>query len=230
MKKRAKPTSKQPEILGHGDLGQLKTAGGQQWPVRVSELDGDVMMLVMLVETDELGDGEIDPPALDSPTLDSSTLDSSTLEATTKYGVARFAGEAVLEESDLVRFRILEEPTVEQRREFVRVQAAQSVVLEVSGSATIDSAFAVDLSGGGMLLSGPETLALGDHIRFRIHLDAEHDPIRGKARVVRCAEDQRALVFEQITKRDRERLIHFIFDRQRAERANTRGSSEERRS
>ena len=220
MKKRAKPTSKQPEILGHGDLGQLKTASGQQWPVRVSELDGDVMMLVMLVETDELGDGEIDSPA----------LDSSTLEATTKYGVARFAGEAVLEESDLVRFRILEEPTVEQRREFVRVQAAQSVVLELSGSATIDSAFAVDLSGGGMLLSGPETLALGDHIRFRIHLDAEQAPIRGKARVVRCAEDQRALVFEQITKRDRERLIHFIFDRQRAERANTRGSSEERRS
>jgi hypothetical protein len=225
MRKRAKPTSKQPEILGHGDLGQLKTAGGQQWPVRVSELDGDVMMLVMLVEADELGDGEIESPALDSP-----SHDSSTLEATTKYGVARFAGEAVLEESDLVRFRILEEPTVEQRREFVRVETAQSVVLEVSGSATIDSAFAVDLSGGGMLLSGPETLALGDHIRFRIHLDAEQDPIRGKARVVRCADDQRALVFEQITKRDRERLIHFIFDRHRAERANTRGSSEERRS
>jgi hypothetical protein len=210
MRRRPKPTSKQPEILAHGDQGHLRTSSGQQWPVRVSELDGDVMMLVMLVEAEE---------------LDGSEIDSPTLEATTRYGVARFQGEAVLEESDLVRFRVLDEPTVEQRREFVRVQTAQPVALEVSGSATIDSAFAVDLSGGGMLLNGPETLALDDNIRFRIHLDAEQDPIRGKARVVRCGDDnQRALVFEQITKRDRERLIRFIFDRQRAERANTRGN------
>jgi c-di-GMP-binding flagellar brake protein YcgR len=209
MRKRAKSSSKPPPLFGHGEEGQLQTAGGQHWPVRVTEHDGDLLMLVLLVEPEELAQRQIESP---------------TFETTTKHGVARFRGEALLEGHDMVRFRVLEEPTVEQRRAFVRVVAPQPVVLEVSGSATIDSAFAVNLSGGGMLLSGPETLELDDHIRFRLHLDADTPPIRGKARVVRCADaEQRALVFEQITRQDRERLIHFIFDRQRMERAKTRG-------
>jgi len=99
-------------------------------------------------------------------------------------------------------------------------------VLEVEGTATIENAHAVDLSGGGMLLNGPQTLALDDRVRFRLHLDADNPPIRGKARVVRCADDdRRALKFVQITAADRQRLIHFIFDRQRMERAKTRGET-----
>jgi hypothetical protein len=209
MRKRTKPTSKPPELLGHGDTAHLKTAAGEQWPVRVTERDGDVLMLVLLVESEELAREQIDSP---------------TLEYTSKHGVARFHGEAVLEGHDLVRFRVLDSPTLDQRRAFVRVVAPQPVVLEVAGTATIDSAYAIDLSGGGMLLSGPESLALDDNIRFRLHLDSETPPIRGKARVVRCADgEQRALLFEQITRQDRERLIHFIFDRQRMHRARTRG-------
>jgi hypothetical protein len=209
MKKRAKSRSTPPSLFAHGNTGQLTTATGQQWPVRVTERDGDALMLVLLVEPDELT-----KQAIESPTF----------ETTSRHGVARFRGEAVLEGHDLVRFRVLEAPTIEQRREFVRVVAPQPVVLEVSGSATINSAYALNVSGGGMLLNGPETLELDDHIRFRLHLDSNTPPIRGKARVVRCADaEQRALVFEQITRHDRERLIHFIFDRQRMERAKTRG-------
>ena len=104
MSRRAKQPASQPEILAHGDQGQLRTPSGHEWPVRVSELDGDVLMLVMLAQADE---------------LDGSSSGSPTLEATTRYGVARFRGEAVLEESDLVRFRVIDAPTVEQRREFV---------------------------------------------------------------------------------------------------------------
>lgn len=209
MRKHAKSSSKPPPPFAHGDQGQLHTATGRRWPVRVTERDGDVLMLVLLVEPEELAQQRIE---------------SSTLETTSKHGVARFQGEAVLEGHDMVRFRVLDAPTLEQRREFVRVVGPQPVVLEVSGSATINSAFAVNLSGGGMLLNGPQRLALDDHIRFRLHLDADTPPIRGKARVVRCADaEQRALVFEQITRQDRERLIHFIFDRQRIERAKTRG-------
>ena len=36
------------ELLGHGDTAHLKTAAGEQWPVRVTERDGDVLMLVLL--------------------------------------------------------------------------------------------------------------------------------------------------------------------------------------
>jgi len=212
MRKRHEPTPKPSQLLPHTEEGQLTTAGGRQWPVRVTERDGDVLMLMV-----ESGD------------LDRGQIESLTLECTSEYGVARFEGDAVLEDHDLVRFRVRSSPTVQQRREFFRVRAPRPVVLAVAGSARIGNAYAVDLSGGGMLLSGPETLELDDKIRFRLHLDAETEPIRGLARVVRCPSGtERALVFEQITKQDRERLIHFIFDRQRIERAKTRDDEERR--
>jgi hypothetical protein len=209
MSKRAKPTRKHPEPLSPSDRGRLTTPAGEHWPVRVTERDGDVLMLVLLVESGELDRGQVE---------------SLTLECTSEYGVARFQGDAVLEDHDLVRFRVRDSPMVLQRREFVRVRAPQPVVFAVSGSATIGSAYAVDLSGGGMLLTGPETLALDENIRFRLHLDDDTAPIKGMARVVRCASgEERALVFDQISKQDRDRLIHFIFDRQRIDRAKTRG-------
>jgi hypothetical protein len=80
-------------------------------------------------------------------------------------------------------------------------------------------------SGVRVRLHGPETLRLDDHVRFRLHLEHEAAPVKGRARVVRCAADgQRAIVFEEISRQDRERLIHFIFDRQREARARTRGT------
>ena len=39
-------------------------------------------------------------------------------------------------------------------------------------------------------------------------------------------DDAGSELFEQITRQDRERLIHFIFDRQRMERAKTRGDDD----
>jgi hypothetical protein len=212
MRKRQKPTPTQ--AVPPAERGQLTTASGRQWPVRVTEVHGDVLMLVLTVESEE---------------LDREQIESLTFECTSEYGVARFEGDAVLEDHDLVRFRLRSTPTVHQRREFFRVRAPQPVVLAVAGSARIGNAYVVDLSGGGMLLTGSEMLDLDDKIRFRLHLDDETEPVRGLARVVRCAEGtQRALVFEDISQRERERLIHFIFDRQRMERARTR-SDEERR-
>jgi hypothetical protein len=197
-----------PGLLAGGEHGQLTSPGGEAWPVRVTRGDGDVLMLVLLVE------GEHPAPE---------QVGSLTLECTSKHGLARFQGEAVLEDHDLVRFNIRDEPEVEQRREFVRVQSPQPVILAVTGTDTIENAYSVDVSGGGMLLNGPETLELDDSIRFRLHLHSGAEPIKGRARVVRSAGDgQRAIVFEQISRADRDRLIHFIFDRQREARAKTR--------
>ncbi len=211
MRKRAKPINKQHELVARGDHGQLTTETGRQWPVRVSKRHDDDLLLVLLVEPEQF------------PREQLGTL---TLECITKRGVARFSGHATVEGRDLVRFKVVDDPSVEQRREFVRVIAPQPVVLEVEGSAMIENALAVDLSGGGMLLNGPDTLALDDRVRFRLHLDADNPPIRGKARVVRCIDgDRRALKFVQITAHDRQRLIHFIFDRQRIARARTRGEN-----
>ena len=121
-------------------------------------------MLVLLVEPSETGKQE-------PRKIDSEPTEPLTLEFTSDYGVARFCGDVVLEDRDLVRFRIHDAPEVVQRREFVRVRSPQPVVMAVTGSGTIGSAYAVDVSGGGMLLSGAETLMLDDKIRFRLHLD-----------------------------------------------------------
>jgi hypothetical protein len=203
------PQPQRPGLIASGKPGRLTAPDGEAWPVRVAQGDDDVLMLVMLVGGQELGPDKLGP---------------LTLECTSEHGVARFEGEVVLEQPDLLRFTVKTSADIEQRREFVRVQSPQQVVLAVTGSDKIDSALSVDLSGGGMLLNGPDTLKLDDNIRFRVHLDRDEEPIRGRARVVRCGDDgQRAIVFEQISRRDRERLIHFIFDRQRAARAKTRG-------
>lgn len=210
MKRPDKPPAKPAGLLTQGEQGQLTGPAGRQWPVKVTEHQGDVLMLLLV------GSGG----------LDADTVESLTLECTSEHGVARFPGRAVLEEHDLVRFHVIDPPEVVQRREFVRVRAPQPVVIAVSGSATIGGTYALDVSGGGMLLNGPEALALDDFVRFRLHLAADAAPIRGMARVVRCPSGtQRALVFEQISKQDRDRLIHFIFERQREERARTRGDA-----
>ena len=215
MKRRRdhKPDSVPPGVAAaEGRNAKLKAGDSIDWPVQISGREGDVLMLVLLAKGEgvELGTGS----QLGEPLM---------LETTTDHGVVRFPGDAQLEEPDLIRFRVRDVPEIEQRREYVRVRAPRQVVLAVSGSGTIDSAYSLDLSGGGMLLSGPDTLQIDDNIRFRLHLDSTSPPIRGRGRVVRVAgENQRAVVFEDISRQDRERLIHFIFDRQREARARTR--------
>ncbi len=215
MKRRRdrKPESSPPGVAAaEGSSAKLKAPDGD-WPVQISSRDGDVLMLVLLAKSDgvELGP---DAAASGEPLM---------LECTSDHGIVRFPGDAIVEEPDLVRFRVRDVPEIEQRREYVRVRAPRQVVLAVSGSSTIDSAYSLDLSGGGMLLSGPDNLQVDDLIRFRLHLDSTSPPIRGRGRVVRVTgENQRAVVFEDISRQDRERLIHFIFDRQREARARTR--------
>jgi c-di-GMP-binding flagellar brake protein YcgR len=92
----------------------------------------------------------------------------------------------------------------------------QNVVLGVEPGATKIDGKALDLSGGGMLLSGATGLELDSLVRFRLWLGADAGEIEGQARVVRSDEEgRRALVFEQINEDDRQRLIRFVFERQR---------------
>ena len=201
--------SDQPEPAGKvirlnvgGKEGNLTTPLGSRIPVRVFERGGDFLMLMLMLD-----DGE---------ELSQEALEPLVLEYVSTRGVVRFEGQAVLQERDLVRFEVSSEPEVTQRREFVRVPAVQKVVLaDDSRSATLDGK-AIDLSGGGMLLSGSDLLELDSVVRFRLSLGAGVRDIEGRARVVRADDEgRRALVFEQIDPDDRQRLIHFVFERQR---------------
>jgi PilZ domain-containing protein len=185
-----------------GTEGKLTTPVGSHIPVRVFERGGDLLMLVLMLDAGE----ELGPDA----------LEPLVLEYVSPRGVVRFRGQAVLHERDLVRFEVSAEPEVTQRREFFRVPSVQNVVLGgEAGTAKIDGK-AIDLSGGGMLLSGAGGLELDSVVRFSLDLGEGAPEIEGKARVVRSDEEgRRALVFEQISKDDRQRLIHFVFERQR---------------
>ncbi|MBV9801634.1 MAG: PilZ domain-containing protein [Solirubrobacterales bacterium] len=202
MTDQPEPTGKVVRLNVGGTEGKLTTPVGSHIPVRVFERGGDMLMLVLMLD-----DGE---------ELSQEALEPLVLEYVSARGVVRFEGQAVLQQRDLVRFEVSAAPEVTQRREFVRVPSLQDVVLgEDPGSARI-AGKAIDLSGGGMLLSGANGLELESVVRFSLALGAGAVEIEGRARVVRAdAEGRRALVFEQISQSDRQRLIHFVFERQR---------------
>jgi hypothetical protein len=196
-------------LITGGKEGKLTTSGGEQVPVRVFER-GDQLVLVLMLEAGE----ELQP--------DSS--EPLSLEYISTQGLIRFSGEATLEGRDLVRFRVAAEPEVVQRREFVRVDAVQPVVLAIGHHGEQISTHAIDVSGGGMLLTGPD-LPLDSSVRFSLHLGANLAPIEGRAHVVRNDEQgRRALVFDDVSSADRQRLIHFIFECQRVALAKTKTS------
>lgn len=198
-----------------GYEGKLITPEGARVPVRVVERPGNTLMLVVLLAADEGRSPEPMEPLL--------------LEYTSAHGLVRLRGDAVLEQPDLLRFSAAQTPEIVQRREFVRVDGAQRVEVQSDGDSGAVKTHAIDVSGGGMLLSGADRLELDAEIRFRLELDDEL-PIEGRARVIRAdGAERRAVVFEQIDEADRQRLIRFIFDRQRAALARTRGVARHRR-
>jgi PilZ domain len=188
--------------------GKLTTPAGEELPVRTFER-GQEVVLVVLVDVEEH--------------VGSDRLDSADLEYTSIRGVVRLHGEAVFEDRSLIRFRAQGDAEVMQRRSFVRVQAAHAVTLD-SGEGLERRVHAVDLSGGGMLLAGADDLQADQTVRFTMALADGEPAVAGDARVVRVGEDgRRALVFQEIDERDRQRLIRYVFECMRNARARTRG-------
>ena len=206
MTPRPEPTDNVVRLNVGGKAGKLTTHVGGQIPVRVYERGGDYLMLVLMLDAgDELSHDVVEPMLL---------------EYVSPRGLVRFHGQAVMQERDLVRFDVSAAPEVTQRREFVRVPSIQTVEVAKEHDRGADgdqiNAHAIDVSGGGMLVSGAGSLPLGAHVRFSLNLGAGAEPIEGHAQVVRAGDEgKRALVFDQISRSDRQRLIHFVFERQR---------------
>lgn len=195
-------------LIPGGHQGRLTLPGDQVVPVRVFER-GDVLMLVILLDRDTGDNAAQDDPAL--------------LEYSSAKGLVRLEGRAKREARDLIRFAVASPGEVLQRRDFVRIDVAQPVAVTDARDGRTRHTHAVDISGGGMLLEGLEDLSEGQRVRFSLELDPGAPPVQGAARVVRTEGiTERGLKFETISEPDRERLIHFIFDRERAARAITR--------
>jgi c-di-GMP-binding flagellar brake protein YcgR len=107
-----------------------------------------------------------------------------------------------------------------QRRDFVRVDAAMPVVVRDGGpDGPGREARSVNVSGGGLLLTGIGHLAAGDFAWVALDLEDGTPPIEALVTVVR--EDPsggRAVRIASISARDEQRIVRFSFARQRRAR------------
>lgn len=197
--------------LNHASTGQIIAVDGTAVDVAITERKEDILLAII---------GDVGP-LFDQP------LDQLVLESTTGRGVIRTEGTGQRIDDLLVRFFINDTADIVQRRQFVRVTAPQRIVLEDAESEELlADGIAVNISGGGALLKVKTPLENEKHVHFELFLDEDQPPVTGQARVIRATqESQQAIVFEQISRVDRERLIHFIFERQRHALAVTRGDS-----
>jgi c-di-GMP-binding flagellar brake protein YcgR len=112
-----------------------------------------------------------------------------------------------------------------QRRDFVRVDAAVSVVVRDGGpDGPGHEARAVNVSGGGLLLHGIGHLHVGDFAWVALDLDDGTAPIEALVTVVR--EDPagtRAVRIASISARDEQRIVRFSFARQQRARLTRDG-------
>lgn len=176
--------------------------------VRVEVEAGEIVLVLALEARDSLPRGE---------------LRTMEIEFTARNGLVLLEGNGRVESHELVHFRLAGAVEVQQRRDFVRVQAVRPMAIaRVRGDDTtgewIDT-LTVNLSGNGLLAAGPDTLEVGDRVRFRIRV-VEHEPfIEGDGTVTRITDKgQRGIRIEQLADEDRRQLVQFIFERERIAR------------
>ncbi|HYM66354.1 MAG TPA: PilZ domain-containing protein, partial [Patescibacteria group bacterium] len=149
-------------------------------------------------------------------------LEGMVVEFTAPHGRVRLQGRVTLEdpaEPDVLRMDAPRSVEVTQEREHVRIDAARPVIVYAGRDLTQIQSYTVDVSGGGFLLAGPDTLKIGDEVRFQLTLTPEVLPVTGTAKVVRIdSRGRRAVAFDSISDLDQRRLVRFIFECQRAER------------
>jgi hypothetical protein len=112
-----------------------------------------------------------------------------------------------------------------QRRDEIRIDLVRPVALIPDGfKVGWLNGFTRNVSAGGVLIAGAEALEAGDRLRVRFELDDEDDLIDLLARVVRADDTWglRGLRLERLTDRERERIVKFVFARQRRALAELR--------
>jgi hypothetical protein len=185
----------------------ILAVGGGRIPARVIERSPDSLEVAITVPT---------------RLLDHDQLAELLVEFSSPRGRVRLAGTVATQDPsdpDVVRIASPRSVEVLQQREYVRIGSARPVLVYCGRDQDRVQSFTVDVSGGGLLLAGPDTLAIGEQVSFRLTLTPGVLPISGTGKVVRIdAQGHRAVEFESISDLDRRRLVRFIFECQRAER------------
>jgi hypothetical protein len=143
------------------------------------------------------------------------------LEFTNGRGVCRILGDAEPAAGGS-GLRVNATGTIEliQRRDYVRVEAFVPVSYEPDGpDGWTATAHTVDVSGGGFQIAEAEGLRLGDMLRFTLELGEGEEPVQAVSSAVREAGDRVfGMRFVEILERDRQRLVRWVFARERVAR------------
>ncbi len=143
----------------------------------------------------------------------------------TPRGLHRVPG-AVLgaQRGGILELTMLAAPDVDQRRDHVRVAAPiPGTVVPEDGHRPPLHTYTIDVSGAGVLVAGAGPVAVGDAVAVTLKLPGADTPFVAHSHVVRVDADGRAAVaFDELDDRERERLVRFVFERQRLERRAAR--------
>jgi hypothetical protein len=199
--------SKPVALPGRSENVTLVPSSGERIPARVLDSGADTLLVAIMVPTKPLS---------------SRQLEGLTLEFVGPRGRVRLSGTATIEnpsEPDVVRIDQPRSIEVLQEREYVRIMSSRPAVVYSGRNQIPVQSYTVDVSGGGFLLAGPDSLKIGDEVEFQLTLTPGVLLIGGKGKVVRVdSRQRRAVAFTQISELDRRRLIRFIFECQRDER------------
>jgi PilZ domain len=147
--------------------------------------------------------------------------DDVVLEYTAVRGLYRRRGDGRFDVAgvDTVRFVPVADADLIQRRGFARVD------VEVPVSVTIDDVTppvlveTIDLSGSGARLQDAvdsDHLAVGRMVWLDLSISEADEPIQARGSVLRELEDgSKGVHFDYIPDHDRDRLVRFLFERQR---------------
>ena len=140
------------------------------------------------------------------------------VEYVTPTGIHRIAGALDRAGGDPAVLRLAPsgEETV-QRREWARVDAVVPVDVRCEQPvAAMTATVTLNLSGGGALIKDPIGVPLGTEVHLTLQLDGT--TICASGRVVREAPDNvKGIEIDTIDDGDRERIVRFVADRQRAQ-------------
>jgi hypothetical protein len=142
-------------------------------------------------------------------------------------GLVRLEGRGTVATHDLVRFHHEGAVDVVQRRDFVRVRVVRPVAVARIGEDGMPAewveALTVNVSGNGLLATGPADIGVGEAVAFRLTTEDGEEPITARGRVARIGEDgQRGIAIEQIDREARRQLVRFVFEQERIARQRTR--------
>jgi hypothetical protein len=185
----------------------------ERFAARVTRLADDEIVLVLLLDaSDPLQLGEVAEMAI---------------EFAGPRGLVRIEGHGEVKAFDVVMLKLAGAIEVVQRRDFVRVGAVRPMALaplddDGEDGPWIDT-LTVNVSGNGILASGPDTFEIDTRVRFRVRVIEGEPPIEGIGRVARASDaGHRGIAIEQLSDEDRRRLVAFIFERERIARRMTR--------